>query len=65
MERERRMQKRNQIIEKMRKEEEYKLAHPEEAKYLNNKKKRDKKKQKKKYNWSDEESEYDENDYEE
>ena len=65
LERERRMQKRNQIIEKMRKEEEYKLAHPEEAKYLNNKKKRDKKKQKKKYNWSDEESEYDENDYEE
>ena len=58
------MQKRNQIIEKMQREEEYRLAHPEEAKYLNNKKKRDKKKSKKKYNWSDEESEYDENDYE-
>ena len=64
LEREKRMQKRNQIIEKMQREEEYRLAHPEEAKYLNNKKKRDKKKSKKKYNWSDEESEYDENDYE-
>ena len=64
LEREKRMQKRNQIIEKMQREEEYRLAHPEEAKYLNNKKKRYKKKSKKKYNWSDEESEYDENDYE-
>ena len=65
LEREKRMQKRNQIIERMQKEEEYKLAHPEEAKYLNNKKKREKKKSKKRYNWSDEESEYDDNDYEE
>ena len=65
LEREKRMQKRNQIIERMQKEEEYKLAHPEEAKLLNNKKKRDKKRSKKRYNWSDEESEYDENDYEE
>ena len=64
LERERRMQKRNQIIEKMQREEEYKLAHPEEAKYLNNKKKRDKKRSKKRHTWSDEESEYDENDYE-
>ena len=65
LEREKRMQKRNQLIEKMQREEEYRLTHPEEAKYLNNKKKRDKKKHKKKYNWSDEEeSEYDENDYE-
>ena len=64
LEREKRMQKRNQIIERMQKEEEYKLAHPEEAKFLNNKKKRDKKK-KKRHNWSDEESEYDDNDYEE
>ena len=64
-EREKRMLKRNQIIERMQKEEEYKLAHPEEAKFLNNKKKRDKKKHKKKYAWSEEESEYDENDYEE
>ncbi len=66
LEREKRMQKRNQIIEKMQREEEYKLTHPEEAKFLNNKKKRDKKKHKKKHNWSEEEeSEYDENDYEE
>ena len=64
LEREKRMQKRNQLIEKMQREEEYRLTHPEETKYLNNKKKRDKKKHKKKYNWSDEESEYDENDYE-
>ena len=65
LEREKRMQKRNQIIERMQREEEYKLAHPEEAKLLNNKKKRDKKRSKKRYNWSDEESEYDENDFEE
>ena len=66
LEREKRMQKRNQLIEKLQREEEYKLAHPEEAKFLNNKKKRDKKKNKKKHNWSEEEeSEYDENDYEE
>ena len=65
LEREKRMQKRNQKIERMQKEEENKLAHPEEAKYLNNKKKREKKKSKKRYNWSDEESEYDDNDYEE
>ena len=64
LEREKRMQKRSQLIEKMQREEEYRLAHPEENKLLNNKKKRDKKKYKKKYNWSDEESEYDENDYE-
>jgi hypothetical protein len=49
----------------MQREEEYKLTHPEEAKFLNNKKKREKKKSKKRYDWSDEESEYDENDYEE
>ena len=65
LEREKRMQKRNQIIERMQREEEYKLTHPEEAKFLNNKKKREKKKSKKRYDWSDEESEYDENDYEE
>lgn len=65
LEREKRMQKRNQIIERMQREEEYKLSHPEEAKFLNNKKKREKKKSKKRYDWSDEESEYDENDYEE
>ena len=66
LEREKRKQKRNQLIEKLQREEEYKLAHPEEVKFLNNKKKRDKKKNKKKHNWSEEEeSEYDENDYEE
>ena len=65
LEREKRMQKRNQIIERMQREEKYKLAHPEETKFINNKKKRDKKRSKKRYNWSDEESEYDENDYEE
>ena len=66
LEREKRMEKRNRMIEKMQKEEEYKLAHPEEAQKLLNKKKfRDKKKHKKRHSWSDEESEYDENEYEE
>ena len=65
LEREKRMEKRNRMIEKMQKEEEYKLAHPEEAQKLLNKKKfRDKKKHKKRHSWSDEESEYDENEYE-
>ena len=68
LEREKRMEKRNRMIEKMQKEEEYKLAHPEEAqKLLNIKKRREKerKKHKKRHTWSDEESEYDDNEFEE
>ena len=68
LEREKRMEKRNQRIEKMQREEEYKLAHPEEAQKLLNKKKnreKEKKRNKKRHSWSDEESEYDDNEFEE
>ena len=66
LEREKRMQKRNKIIEQMQKEEEYKLLHPEEAKFLNNKKKRDnKKKHKKKHAWSDDEEDSNNNEEDE
>ena len=68
LEREKRMEKRNRMIEKMQREEEYKLAHPEEVQKLLNKKKireKEKKKHKKRHTWSDEESEYDDNEFEE
>ena len=68
LEREKRMEKRNQRIEKMQREEEYKLNHPEEAQKLLNKKKnreKERKKHKKRHSWSDEESEYDDNEFEE
>ena len=68
LEREKRMEKRNQRIEKMQREEEYKLAHPEESQKLLNKKKnreKEKKRNKKRHSWSDEESEYDDNEFEE
>ena len=68
LEREKRMEKRNQRIEKMQREEEYKLTHPEEAQKLLNKKKnreKEKKRNKKRHSWSDEESEYDDNEFEE